>query len=178
MDDFKGLKIHAEGGHIARWVKNLGALPVNISPEEIYTALATGVLDAVAWGGADTYLAMGFYEVAKYYHRPHIANPNMGMVFMNLKLWDSLPDDLKMIIETTTFNRSIYEGMYYWNAEAPSLAEMKSKGLEVVEWSQDVQDGIYAASYKDWDVIAEKSKYANEMIRILREQNKALGYME
>jgi len=53
MEDFKGLKFRVFGME-AKWYEAMGATTVLISGEELYTALATGVVDIARWGSVYT----------------------------------------------------------------------------------------------------------------------------
>ena len=70
---------------------------------DIYTSMQTGVIDATEWVGPYNDLAFGLHQVAKYYYYPgwQEPGPNLEMI-VNQEAWNSLPDDLKAIVENAS----------------------------------------------------------------------------
>jgi len=96
-EDWKGLKYLVEG-KVDGWVMEaLGASPVPLPMSEVYTALSTGLIDAVniTWEGV---FPFKINEVTQYrvdiplYCKSHI-------VAMNMDTWNSLPEDIQDIFE-------------------------------------------------------------------------------
>jgi TRAP-type mannitol/chloroaromatic compound transport system substrate-binding protein len=80
--------------------KRLGATVVTLSGSEIVAALASGALDGLKWNNPYGEAAMGFWRYAKYYYHPGWQDPTTSMdIMINKKEWDSLPNDLKAIVE-------------------------------------------------------------------------------
>ena len=100
LDDFKGLKFRMPGlgGEVLR---NLGVAVVNLPVGEIFPALQSGAIDGTEWVGPWHDLAFGFYKVTKNYYYPGFHEPGTTASFgINKKLWDSLPNDQKLAIQT------------------------------------------------------------------------------
>ena len=101
VEDLKGLKMRIPGlaGEV---LKRAGATPVTMAGAETYTSIQTGVIDAAEWVGAYNDVAFGLHETARYYYYPGWHEPGPGLETMiNAEAWASLPDDLKVIVETT-----------------------------------------------------------------------------
>jgi len=98
--DLKGLKIRATGID-AKWLEKLGASPMFLPVGEIYTGLALGTIDASLYGGPSHQWDGKLMEVAKYEILPNV-ELSCSNTMINLKLWKSLPDDIKTIIQTAT----------------------------------------------------------------------------
>ncbi len=93
LQDLKGLKIRALGRTSEMAFKELGASTVSISASEIYTALASGVMDGVLISPVSIW-DRKLYEVQKYLtisHQMFVFLP----VMVNAKFWDSLPADVR-----------------------------------------------------------------------------------
>ena len=99
VDDIQGLVMRIPG--VAGEVfSRLGGQSVTIAGGELYTSLKTGVIDAVEWVGPYNDLSMGFHEVAKYYYYPGWHEPGSTIeLTVNQAAFDSLPEDLKVIVE-------------------------------------------------------------------------------
>nr|NJM04189.1 TRAP transporter substrate-binding protein DctP [Desulfobacula sp.] len=108
MADFNGLKMRIPGlgGKI---LAKAGGNSVLMAGGEIYTNLERGVIDAAEWVGPFHDLKLGFHKAAKYYYYP--GWHELGTAFelmVNLKAWNSLPDDLKAILNAATYKSNIW----------------------------------------------------------------------
>jgi tripartite ATP-independent transporter DctP family solute receptor len=98
LDDIKGIKIRVPGTPlmVALW-KAFGTIPTSMSAEDIYTALATGVIDAQENPLPDIYTRK-LYEQVKYCaltgHKRDLA-----MLVINEKCWRSLAAKQRKIIK-------------------------------------------------------------------------------
>lgn len=99
VGDLKGLKmrIPGVGGEV---FSRAGGSAVTLPGGELYTSLQTGVIDATEWVAPYNDMALGLHEVAKYYYYPgwHEPGPTLEMT-VNKKAFESLPDDLRRIVE-------------------------------------------------------------------------------
>ena len=102
IDDFKGLKMRIPGlgGEV---VKAAGGTVVNLHGGELLTSIQSGAIDALEWVGPYNDLAFGIYKAGKYYYYPGWHEPG-GVLdcFINLNKWNSLPNDLKKIVEISS----------------------------------------------------------------------------
>lgn len=99
-EDLRGLKYRMPGlgGEV---FKALGAVPVSVSPGDIYTALQTGVVDGAEFLGPWSDLAFGLYKIAPYYYWPGFHEPNgTGECLVNLARWETLPAEARFVIES------------------------------------------------------------------------------
>ncbi len=101
VDDLKGLKMRIPGlgGEVLR---RAGGTPVTLPGSEIFTALQTGTIDASEWIGPYNDVAFGLQKAARYYYYPgwQEAGPTLELI-VNQDAWESLPDDLKAIVDIT-----------------------------------------------------------------------------
>jgi len=98
MDDFKGLKMRSSG-LAAEWFAAMGASTTYISGEEIYTAFATGLIDAGHYGTFGTEADLKLYEVVDYYMVPPLGDGIAACWFINTDAWNSLPTELQYYLE-------------------------------------------------------------------------------
>ena len=73
--DLAGLKMRISGLG-AEVIQRAGATPVILAGSELFTSLATGVIDATEWNGPFNDMAFGLHEVAKYYYYPGWHEPS------------------------------------------------------------------------------------------------------
>jgi len=170
VEDLKGLKIRAPGAY-GKFVRNLGASPVSLTWSEIYTGLATGVIDGSIGSNLIDHRDGNHVEVAKYMYRLPLAGAQVLPVFVNQKAWDKLPADLKAIVKAATavHAREQMTKSRIWEAQA--VADMQAKGMQ---WSPTPNDADKAAWKKAgeslWEEYAEQDKFSKELIDILKQQ--------
>ena len=97
LEDLAGLKIRAATPMLTNMVKTLGAIPVSIPAPDTYTALERGTVDGTIfpWEAISSFKIA---EVLKY----HVASGlYVAPLFtlMNQKKYDSLPPDLRKVID-------------------------------------------------------------------------------
>jgi len=168
--DFEGLKLRAPGAY-GKFVRNLGASPVSMTWSEIYTGLATCVIDGSIGSNLIDHRDGNHVEVAKYMYRLPLAGAQVLPVVVNQKAWNKLPDDLKAIVKaaTTIHAREQMTKSRLWEAEA--IADMEAKGMK---WSPQPSEADKAAWKKAgeslWDEYAKADKFSAELIEILKKQ--------
>ncbi|EAQ02182.1 ABC transporter, solute-binding protein [Pseudooceanicola batsensis HTCC2597] len=172
--DFEGLKIRTFGLE-AEWFESLGASPVFMGGSEIYTALATGVLDAARWSSPAGNFKSSYHEVAKYYlSNSPMPVPN-NFFAMNTGVWNSLPDDLKAVVEEAAKLSSFkYMSLTALN-DADALNQMKEAGVEVTtipdaEWAE-----MEAKAKTLWKAYAEEDELTAKAVKMLEDYMAKLG---
>lgn len=92
------MKIRAPGAY-GKFLRNLGASPVSLAWSEIYTSLATGVIDGSIGSNMIDHRDGNHVEVAKYMYPLPIAGAQVLPIVVNRRAWNKLPDDLKAIVK-------------------------------------------------------------------------------
>ncbi|MGH7399079.1 MAG: TRAP transporter substrate-binding protein [Candidatus Rokuibacteriota bacterium] len=132
--DLKGLKMRIPGLGGKVYAK-LGVSVVLLPPGEIYTALERGVIDAAEWVGPHDDLKMGFQNAAKFYHYPGWHEPGTtGEFVFNKKAYESLPADLRHVLDHTSSAINTIEFMEYFTKNAIGLQQLKTKYKGKVEF--------------------------------------------
>jgi TRAP-type transport system periplasmic protein len=131
MADFKGQKIRTANPSISKALSIWGAVPVAQPITETYQALQLGVLDGtvLVWEGMGVFRlneVTKFATVADLYTMPM-------MIVMNKGVWESLPDDIKALIEGTTgLKMSSAAGKAFDDAEKPFREMTLNKGVQEI----------------------------------------------
>lgn len=181
IEDVKGTKMRIPGLAGEVW-NRAGGVAVTKSGGELYTALQTGVIDATEWVGPYNDLALGFHQVAKYYYYPgwHEPGPTLELI-INQDAYNSLPDDLKVIV--TTAARAVNQDMLdeYTarnNAALKTLVEKHGVQLKPLpksvladlrrhseEMYQELsaQDPFFAKVYKNYSSFAKQVRSYHEI---------------
>ena len=169
LDDLKALKIRAPGLY-GKMLNNLGATPVTMAFSEVYTSLATGVIDGVDGCNIIDHRDGKFYEAAKYMYPLPLTGAQTCPVLINLDVWKKLPPDLQAILQTAALWGGDEWGMKSLVWERGALQEMKSKGLQMSPAPSD-EDKVKwrKAGQAVWPEYEEKDPVSKEMIKLQRE---------
>ena len=147
VEDFKGMKIRATGA-VGLVFEELGASVVFMAGSELYTALATGVIDAVVYGGPQTELdQMKFGEVCDYMIMPELLTAHgHNSYIVNPEAYATLPDDLKAMLKNVN---DVKMGDYYayakWSNQNALNTYTANGQIEIVTLPPEEFDKIAAA---------------------------------
>jgi len=127
----RGLRIRVQNAPImSDIVRALGAIPVPMPYEDVYTALETGVIDG-AENNIPSWVSTGHYEVAPYYLADaHVRVPEV--LIMSEKSWKRLkPADRSLVAraaaESVTFQRKLWQ-----KTVARALERAKAAGCRII----------------------------------------------
>lgn len=102
LEDFKGLKMRAPTRLTNKTLEALGATPVNIPLPSLSESISKGVVDGyiLPWEVVPT---LKLHEMTKYHSEINSPDPvlysALFSIVMNKQKYDSLPDDLKKVID-------------------------------------------------------------------------------
>jgi len=101
MEDWDGLKCRYPGGMIAEIYAKMGASVIILPGGEIYTAMATGVIDLGEYIGHNMNMELGLNEVGKYIIGPgQMHQPvDIQAFVLNKDSWDKMPAHLQRLLE-------------------------------------------------------------------------------
>ncbi len=168
------MKFRSGDDHFAGPFNALGASTVWAPGSEIYTMLATGVVDAFTYGSAYDHYGMSFHEVTKYWHKSSIMAANNEQFVVNIDVWNEMGDDLKVIVDAAIYAsnmRTITEAFPIFNETWIAVQEY---GIEVIEWSpEDVKAWVDAQ--KEWLKQYEDDPEVAEFNAIIDRYGKSIG---
>jgi len=173
--DFKGLKIRT-GGVLALQCEELGAKTVHTPIGEAYTALQLGTIDAATYTDLGSFVNLGWHEVAKYAVTELFKEHGGTSMSMNLKAWNSLPDDLKAIVMAATELSCIAHEYYDVTANVKARKVMEAAGCEIVKFSLEETAKVAAARNKAIDKLVEKNPRYKEGVDLYRAWYLERGY--
>lgn len=158
IDDYKGFKVRMPGlgGEVLR---RLGAAVVNLPAGEIYQSLQSGAIDGVEWVGPWNDLALGVYQVAKFYHYPGFHEPGTSLdLGVNLGTWETLSSSEQLIVESAARAENAY-----------MLAEYAANNAFTLQTLLSEHD-IKLVRFPD-AVLAEIGKVAVDVVREVAESD-------
>ena len=174
--DFKGLKIRTIPGVQSELMSALGAAPVFLPLPEVYTALETGVLDAVSGFTISGWRDFGIHEVTHWIVKPGFVQPATALeVVVSTKAWDKLSTDIKIMLES-----AVREWSQYWFASdhlenQKALNEMMEKGLQVVRLKDSELENLRKTAHPIVDKWVSKDPMAQKVWDSQKEYLKLMG---
>ncbi len=165
--DFSGLKVRVSPVYV-ELVKALGGTPIVMKPGEIYTALERGVVDGYGWsyGGISDF---GWQEVTKYAidHGFYTANT---AILLNGKVWDSLDDDVKKVMEEIALELEVWAQDYMDTKNEADNELLKKAGVEFITFS-DADKKMYVETAYDaaWSAFIKDHPETGAKLRGLAE---------
>jgi len=147
--DLEGMKFRCGDDHFAGPFNALGASTVWAPGSEIYTMLATGVVDAFTYGSCYDHYGMSFHEVTDYWHRSSIMAANNEQFVVNIDIWNEMGDDLQAMVDAAIYAanmRTITEAYPIFNE---TWITVQDYGVEVIDWSaEDIS--LWVATQMEW----------------------------
>lgn len=159
--DLVGLKmrIPGMGGEI---MQRAGVTQVTLPASEIFTALQTGAIDAAEWVGPYNDVSLGLHKAARYYYYPgwHEPGPTVGIT-VNKDAWDTLPDDLKAIVELAAQAISLDMQAEYNYGNAMALKQLQDDpDVEIRRFPDDVLELLRKLSLEAIDELSAEDGWS------------------
>jgi len=188
LEDLKGMKIIGINPQIREIIKKLGANPIQMTPPDSYLALERGMAEGMFFPIAPC-KAFKITDAAKYHTIiDAMCDPFYGAI--NTDKWNSLPPDLKKILEDTTGRKlSQICGKTLDDGSINDSEWMKGQGhkfyvlpaAEKKRWTNKIQ-GIHDKWIKDMEAkgIKNAKEIHDEVLRLAKEYSKTTvgGYTE
>ncbi len=179
LEEMKTKTIRCIGG-VADTLEKVGVPTTYISGSEIYMALATGVIDGFVWCCPLTYYLLKYYEVCSSIVSPDLMDPLVTNLLVNMDDWNALPDDLKVILETTAMSNNFRATSYWTYGNAGATSTMAEEfGVTVTTLPDEDVLELTEAAFEVWDDIAARdSVYAAPAVKLLKEFLKTMGHID
>lgn len=160
LDDLSGRQIRTYGRFMPRLFESIGAVPVDMSPDEVYTGLDRGVVDG-AYSLPSAFVDLGWSEVARQVTRVRQGTtPPLNGGFhltMNADVWEGLQDELKVaMLEAAREIERQYSETDVPELEAEAFETMEADGLDVAEMSEEDIEAWSEAFPDLWSEFAEE----------------------
>lgn len=156
-DDLKGLRMRRPSAIAGDIIESAGGTPVGLPATDIYTSLQRGVLDGVSlpWDATGSFRLIELTNT----HTNIPFYSSAIMVTMNKDKYDSLPDDLKKVIDDNSGKAMAASAGKVFDAEdAKYMAEAKAKGDTMI----DILDPLNDPQWKG-PLEAGTQKYLNNI---------------
>ena len=163
-EDLRGLKIRVQPNQIMfRLVEYFGASPVPIDYNEVYPALAAGVIDG-AENNIPSYLTSGHYKVARYYSfDKHTSIPEILLI--SKKNWLKLALSDREILMKAAKESVPYQRLLWSEFEVKSREELEKSGCKFNEVDEAAfrvgLENFYQQNAREFESVINKIKKLN-----------------
>ncbi|WP_321337661.1 TRAP transporter substrate-binding protein [uncultured Cohaesibacter sp.] len=160
--DVEGLKIRTPGIEtIIKTFEALGASPTSIPYGEVYMALKMGVADGQE-NPPSNISVMKFYEAQKYLSLLNY-QIHPDPLFVNLKWYEGLPDDLKTVFDKVSREAMAWSDEHWLASEADYMKFLSDK-LEVNEVSAENRAKFVEKVRPVWDFYIQNGTFSEEEV--------------
>jgi len=130
----------------------------------LLTSIQSGAIDALEWVGPYNDLAFGIYKAAKYYYYPGWHEPGPTIECMiNKDAYNSLPDDLKFIVDMGCKAANIDMLADYTSKNNKALKFLSSKKIIIKEFPAEILDSLREISIEVLKEIGSTDKITKEV---------------
>jgi TRAP-type C4-dicarboxylate transport system substrate-binding protein len=153
--ELQGMKIRSTT-HFDRFLKEMGAVPVNVMPADTYTALERGTVDGFGWPllGARE---LGWTDKCKFIIDHPFHASNNAVILMNLGVWNKLSKDVQDRITAITTKWEPEMRAYFQKKDEEEWKEVEKIGVKRVHFSQaNAKEYIDIIYRVDWEILQEK----------------------
>jgi TRAP-type transport system periplasmic protein len=156
LDDMSGLKLRAPTRMITQLLEQMGAAPIGMPVPQIPESLSRGVIDGavVPWEVTPSLRLAELVEAHTEFAGDQAFYVATFVLAMNQAKYDSLPDDLRQILdENTGLEFSAMAGRVMQEYDAPARAVAEEQGNEIITLDEaEVERWVEAAQpvYENW----------------------------
>jgi TRAP-type mannitol/chloroaromatic compound transport system substrate-binding protein len=176
VEDFSKLKLRSSGSYL-KFLEAAGASTQSIAGPELYSSLASGVVDGAHWGAAQGAQSMSLWEVAKFHMKPTMGLA-MDTLIMNQGAVDALPAELRAeffnIVDLRFWKRTTE---YQYKEKLAISAGLKDHNINVIDFPPDVLKKFAEASSVILAEEAAKGGNAQVAAELLITFLKDMGYV-
>lgn len=185
IEDFKGRKLRAPGGMVAKLFEAAGAKTTLLPGSEIFPALEKGTIDAADYVGPAINYELGFAQVTNYVSMgpPGFMSIYQPVDLMDLTVgmdhWNALSDQMKHFLEAEVASYSIHHHATIQEADQKAWPKLEEEGTRVTRLSDKDVEKFTQLAVPIWFEWAKKSPESAQAfdIQLKYMMSGSLGYV-
>lgn len=154
VDDFKDWKFRSPPGMMTMVFKNLGASPIVMDFNEIFTALETGIIDGADAANLTNNVGLGLYDIVDHTNFPGFHSMPADHLACRKDVWDAMPAHHKAIMKVAMQALALRNATANEVSNARTAKELRAKGINLYEWSETELNKYRAAVKSGWTEFA------------------------
>ncbi|WP_020041552.1 TRAP transporter substrate-binding protein [Salipiger mucosus] len=165
IEDLEGWKFRSPPGMESEIFAELGATPVVMDFTEIFTALETGIIDGADASTLANNVGLGIYDIVKHTTFPGFHSMSSDHLACNKDVWDGLEPAQQEILKTAMDSLAMNLMMRTLVENGEALTKLPELGVTFYDWSAEDRAAFREAAVSRWDVWAEKTPEAGELVQ-------------
>jgi TRAP-type C4-dicarboxylate transport system substrate-binding protein len=150
VEDFKGLRVRVSG-EMAKVLEEYGAVKSLVPAPEVFPSLERGVVDAATFPSTYAFFSYRLHEVSKYFIDKISLGTQPCFVGVNSAAWAKLsPEHQKVMLDLREPALAEYAKAYK-AADDKNYAEMKARGMEIIDFPPAERAKLLKSARKYWD---------------------------
>ena len=177
VEDFKNWKFRSPPGVITMIFQNLGASPIVMDFNEIFTALETGIIDGADAANLTNNIGLGLYDIAKHTNYPGFHSMPADHLACRKDAWDAMPAAHQRILTVAMDALALRNTTINEVKNNENAVKLRAEGVNLYEWSPEEMGKYRAAvqaAWVDFATTPESQKLLNSHLDFLR----AMGALE
>lgn len=154
VDDFKDWKFRSPPGLATLVFANLGASPIVMDFNEIFTALETGIIDGADAANLTNNIGLGLYDIAKHTNYPGFHSMPADHLACRTDVWEAMPDHHKRIMTVAMDSLAMHNASINEVKNNQNSIALREKGVTLYEWSPEELAKFRAAVKAGWTEFA------------------------
>ena len=177
VEDFKNWKFRSPPGMATMVFKNLGASPIVMDFNEIFTALESGIIDGADAANLTNNVGLGLYDIAEHTNFPGFHSMPADHLTCRKDVWDAMPDHHKAIMKVAMQALALRNATINEVKNAQTAKDLRAKGINLYEWSAEELGKFREAVQKGWTEFATTPE-AKALLKSHIDFLKGLGAMK
>jgi TRAP-type mannitol/chloroaromatic compound transport system substrate-binding protein len=154
VGDFKDWKFRSPPGLATKVFANLGASPIVMDFNEIFTALETGIIDGADAANLTNNVGLGLYDIAEHTNFPGFHSMPADHLACRKDIWDAMPAHHKKIMEVAMDSLALHNATKNEVQNAQTAKDLRAKGVNLYEWTPEDLQVYRDAVQKGWTEFA------------------------
>jgi len=170
--DLDGWKFRSPPGVITMIFEKLGASPIVMDFNEIFTALETGIIDGADAANLTNNIGLGLYDIAEHTNYPGFHSMPADHLACNKAVWDAMPADHQAILKVGMQALGLKNTTINEVQNAKNAVTMAEKGLNMYQWSEAdmaVYRGAVQEAWTEFATTPESQELLGAHLAFLRD---------
>lgn len=150
VEDFKNWKFRSPPGMATLVFKNMGASPIVMDFNEIFTALESGIIDGADAANLTNNVGLGLYDIAEHTNFPGFHSMPADHLACRTDLWEEMPESHKAIMKVGMQALALRNATANEVKNAQTAKDLREKGISLYEWSPEELAKYRDAVQKGW----------------------------
>ena len=134
--DFEGWKFRSPPGLATLVFAEMGASPIVMDFNEIFTALETGIIDGADAANLTNNVGLGLYDIAEHTNFPGFHSMPADHLACRKDIWDAMPEHHKRIMTVAMEALALKNATANEVQNAQTAVDLRAKGVNLYEWPE------------------------------------------